>query len=153
MTKFFALAIALTILPLGYLVWYWKDLPRWSKFAIGLYVLIMLACLYPIGKFHSSFLKVEAAFPNDCDTASSLSKEYVRDTYPDFFVSLIRTLYGFTPRYYFLSTIGVCELKKENYGKAIAAFEELLESQDFADEKSRRQIENALLRARARVSE
>lgn len=149
MVKFVALAIVFTVLPLAYLIWNWQQMHRVVKTLIIVYLLIILACLYPVTSFLFSMTKIEEVFPKDCNAALRLSKEGLDKPYPAVYNILLKSLFGFTPNYYYRSTIAICELKKQNYEAAILAFEAALADSDSVDAKNRSKLEEGLRKAKS----
>ena len=80
---------------------------------------------YPILSFTWAMGKIEPAFKDDCGTALQYSKHYNHRQYSKFHSSLIGKLIGYTPKYYFLTTIGICEYKVGNKKEAVKALNEL----------------------------
>lgn len=149
MVKFVALAIVFTVLPLAYLIWNWQQAHRVMKTLFIVYLLILSACLYPVTSFLSSLTKIEEVFPKDCDAALRLSKEALAKPYPAVQSAFLKALFGFTPSYYFHSTIAICEFKKQNYEAAVLAFEGALADSDSVDAKSRSKLEDGLREAKS----
>jgi hypothetical protein len=153
MVKFVALAVAFTLLPLAYLIWYWRELRVVIKAMIVVYLVVMFAGLYPVSSFLFSMTRIEQVFPKDCNSAIRLAQDGISQQYSSIYIFLVEKLFGFTPNYYFFSTIGICELKKTNYQAATLAFEKALADSDSLDLNSRQKLEEGLKKARARLNE
>lgn len=151
MIKFAALAIIFTVLPLAYLIWNWQQLHSVIKTLLITYLIVVLASLYPVTSFLVSMTRVEQVFPEDCDSALRLSYDQMADGYSKASIILLKGLLGFTPNYYFQSTTAICELKKQNFEAAIAAFERALADSDAVDIENRRKLEEGLKKAKSRA--
>lgn len=152
--KIIAIAIGLVILPLGYLSWYWSDLNRWIKLLITIYLLVVLFLLYPISTFLWSISKIEAVFPDDCKATLAIVSERGSFKYPDMYNPILRYVFGFTPNYYFSTTIGICQHRLGNYEAAIKALNSILRTEaEFLNTSDRERIERALLQAGSKLEE
>ena len=151
--KVIAITIGLVILPLGYLWWYWDNLSRWLRLLIVVYLVAALFWLYPISTFLWSISKIETVFPDDCKATLAIITEHSSIEYPGVYSDILRYVFGFSPDYYFSTTIGICQHKLGNYEAAIEALNHVLrveaESLDISD---RKEIERALLQARSKLT-
>ena len=84
----------------------------------------LLIC-YPAASFTWALLKIQPAYDSDCVKAIQLSRRYMKLPYFQFQINLIGEVTGFTPRYYYLNTIGLCQNKLGHTKEAVKVFDEL----------------------------
>ncbi|NIP28449.1 MAG: hypothetical protein GWO38_32730 [Phycisphaerae bacterium] len=134
--KLTLLSVIVILLPLTYVVFYWRRVAQWIKALILSYIVVIVVIGYPVARFTFSMYEIEKVFPNDCGSALITARAHMQRDYPDFSKVLLGGLFGVTPKIYYLSTIAICEYKKGNLGIAAATLEELLGAKDLALSKN-----------------
>jgi len=122
-----AIYSAITVLvPLGFLWFLRKKVNLGIKLGVLVFVGTMIVIGYPIFSFSLAFEKVDSVFEGDCVATTQYSRQFINHSYSKFHSDLIGKLFGFTPKFYFLETIAICEYKMGNISEAVRTLEETI---------------------------
>lgn len=97
------------------------------SFRVGLLTIWLAGLLvcYPAVTYTWAMLKIDHVYDSDCATAVQLSRRYLKLPYFQFQINLIGVVTGATPKFYYLSTIALCQNKMGYTKAAVKTMKEL----------------------------
>jgi len=130
---------------------YWKKKSQLIRASVVGCLVTVTLLSYPLWGFAKYRQKVDVPFESgNCSEAIKNASIGLQKHYSAYSNFLIAQNAGFTPKFFFLSIIGICEYRQGEYGKSVQTLMETLEyakqsSYDFTHiDKTRQLLEKAI---------
>ena len=112
----------------GFLFGFWKKMNLHLRYVMAVSWVIVSLLSYPSWNFSRQREKVDPHFfEGRCSEAILYAHDGLKYNYGQISNTIIGISYGFTPKYFFLSIIGICESRQGKHEKSIATLSKVLE--------------------------